>query len=502
MSESSLTAGAERLLDAVQREVDSSVGFNALLLSAMLRDEGRATELLRVAGVSEDRLQGLPAAAPADFSPWRQVLVRVADRFAIELSSQQFTGTEHLLLAAMQLEPAILALLTEYGLTITSISERVVEEVPDLSDAGEPLLHIQAAGPGTMDQAALFRILDASGNRCREGLRVVEDAVRFQLDDALLSRELKEIRHLLTTTLRQLGQAQWISSRDVTHDVGARSDLASERDRGSLLDVLRAAMKRVEESLRSLEEYSKLIDADLSSRITGCRYRFYNVERALETSLQSRQRLQDCRLYLLVTDALCRYGAERTIRDTLGAGVDVVQIREKEMPDRQLLSWVRQVRRWTHEAGKLLIVNDRADVAATAGADGVHLGQDDLDVVSARKILGGTGLIGVSTHALPQVREAVFAGADYLGIGPVFTSRTKEFTEFAGLEYVREATRESSLPAFAIGGITAENVGLVREAGSGRIAVSSAICQAPHPTHAAEQLAAALRLEPVVSGSE
>lgn len=140
----------------------------------------------------------------------------------------------------------------------------------------------------------------------------------------------------------------------------------------------------------------------------------------------------------------------------------------------------------------LFIVNDRPDIARLVGADGVHLGQDDLPVADARRIVGPDTLIGVSTHSVAQVRKAVLDGADYLGVGPTFPSRTKAFDAFPGLAFVREAAAETSLPAFALGGIGPDNVQDVVAAGLRRVAVSSTIAAADDPEAVARVLRAAL----------
>jgi thiamine-phosphate pyrophosphorylase len=140
----------------------------------------------------------------------------------------------------------------------------------------------------------------------------------------------------------------------------------------------------------------------------------------------------------------------------------------------------------------LFIMNDRPDIARLVGADGVHLGQTDLSVRDARRILGPHGIIGVSTHDLDQVKRAVHDRADYIGVGPTFPSATKQFHSLSGLEFVRAAVAETSLPAFVLGGVTAENVPLVVEAGAKRIAVSAAIAQADDPRAAAAKLRRAL----------
>ena len=145
------------------------------------------------------------------------------------------------------------------------------------------------------------------------------------------------------------------------------------------------------------------------------------------------------------------------------------------------------------EAGALFLLNDRPDLARLAEADGVHLGQDDLPVKEARRILGPDALIGVSTHDLDQVRRAVLDGASYLGVGPTFPSGTKVFTEFAGLEFVRQVAAETSLPAFVIGGVNPDTVGAAVTAGARRVAVSEAVCASDDPRAAAAALVQALR---------
>jgi thiamine-phosphate pyrophosphorylase len=331
-----------------------------------------------------------------------------------------------------------------------------------------------------LGQHAVYRILDAAANRCREGLRVVEDYARMRLNDSVISTEIKEIRHALTAALNQLGQANWVHARDTIHDVGTQVLLASELSRESQQDVLRANLKRVEESLRSLEEYGKTLDAEPCAGIARCRYRIYTVEKALEAVTSSRLKLNSQRVCLLVTAAACRKGLERVVRESVEAGIDLIQVREKEMADGALIAELENIRRWTAEEGGLMIVNDRPDLAALAGGDGVHLGQEDLPIHAARRLLPNH-LIGLSTHSPEQAREAVLAGANYLGVGPVFPSQTKNFSRLAGLGYVSRIAETISLPWFAIGGITLENLDQVQAAGATRIAISREICAAEHP---------------------
>jgi thiamine-phosphate pyrophosphorylase len=137
-------------------------------------------------------------------------------------------------------------------------------------------------------------------------------------------------------------------------------------------------------------------------------------------------------------------------------------------------------------------MNDRTDLAVACQADGVHLGQDEMPVEHARRMIGEHGLVGVSTHSLEQASSAGRQGADYLGVGPVFPSGTKEFASFPGLELLRQVSGRTPVPAFAIGGIGLENVARVLETGFGRIAVSGAVCRSADPAGAVAGLRAAL----------
>jgi thiamine-phosphate pyrophosphorylase len=206
----------------------------------------------------------------------------------------------------------------------------------------------------------------------------------------------------------------------------------------------------------------------------------------------AREKLAHARLYVLLTAAQCPAALDWTIAEAAAGGVGVVQLREKELPDRDLLERARNVRQWTRRAGVLFVVNDRPEIARLSEADGVHLGQDDLPVKDARRVLGPDALIGVSTHTIEQVRQAVLDGADYIGVGPTFPSKTKAFTDFPGLGFVRAVAAETALPAFALGGIGPENVGQVVAAGGRRVAVSSSVASAADPQRVARMLRAAL----------
>jgi thiamine-phosphate pyrophosphorylase len=189
------------------------------------------------------------------------------------------------------------------------------------------------------------------------------------------------------------------------------------------------------------------------------------------------------RLYAIMP---ARSDLEQFLDAAIRGGVDLVQIRDKEIPDAELLRALRRARDVTRRHGVPLVVNDRPDLAVLAEADAVHVGQDDLPVADARRFAVGVGL---STHSPAQVDAA---DADYIGVGPVYETPTKAGRAAAGLELVRYAARRARTPWFAIGGIEAGNVADVVAAGATRIAVVRAIGDAPDPEAAARELRAAL----------
>jgi thiamine-phosphate pyrophosphorylase len=374
------------------------------------------------------------------------------------------------------------------GLNVQQLEDRL-KPAPIALD--EPLTLLEPT-----EQIDTARILDANANRAREALRTLEDYCRFVLDDATLSGELKRLRHDLASALSLVNLDRLLEARETQHDVGVSLTTPTEEQRASPLAVVQAACKRLQEALRSLEEYGKLYSTDLGRAVEVVRYRSYTVERALFLGSSARARLAEAQLYVLITGSACLGSLEWTIKEAVAGGAQLIQLREKQLPDRELLERARRVRHWTHEAGALFIMNDRPDLARLSEADGVHVGQDELSVKDVRRIVGPEILIGVSTHDPEQLRQAILDGASYVGVGPTFPSATKAFPGFAGLEFVRQAAALTTLPAFAIGGITLENVDQVVAAGLRRVAVSRAICQAEEPRQAAAQFQSALGSRP------
>jgi len=332
-----------------------------------------------------------------------------------------------------------------------------------------------------MDETATLRILDAAANRAAEGLRVVEDYLRFALDDRHLTMLAKTLRHNLAEAVARMPRLQRHAARQTRCDVGRELSTPSEVNRHDLIAVVSASFKRVEQALRSLEEYSKLINPIVAAELETLRYRCYTLEKAVDVTTESIRRLDKTRLYVLIDGGTSADGFAAFVQSLVAAGADAVQLRDKRLADRELLLRARQLRELTADSSTLFIVNDRPDLAALSRADGVHVGQDEVAVKDARSIVGPRALIGVSTHSLEQARQAVLDGANYIGVGPTFPSRTKSFDGFPGHELLRAVAGEISLPAFAIGGIDRENLSEVLETGVKRVAVSGAVTSATDP---------------------
>lgn len=338
----------------------------------------------------------------------------------------------------------------------------------------------------------LLRILDAAANRAGEGLRVIEDYVRFTLDDRHLTEKVKQLRHALAAAIQQIPAIERHRARETRADVGTTISTASETSRASLWEVAAASFKRTEQSLRSLEEYGKLAQSATAAQFESLRYQLYTLERAIDITRASTEKLADARLYVLVDGGKSPEALAELVSPLIAAGVDVIQLRDKKLADRQLLERARLIRSLTQNSATWFVVNDRPDLARLSDADGVHVGQEELSVKDARAIVGPERLVGVSTHSIEQARTAVLEGADYIGVGPTFPSTTKSFTTYAGLELVRQVAAEIRLPAFAIGGITLDNVAQVRAAGLQRVAIGAAITAASEPATAARALQQAL----------
>lgn len=333
--------------------------------------------------------------------------------------------------------------------------------------------------------SGILRILDANFNRAREAMRVIEDYARFILNDDRTSAAIKQLRHDFQAATSGIS-SEAILHRDTPGDVGTTTKVTGELLRDDLGHVVTAAGKRLTEALRTIEEYLKTGDPADAAKIEAIRYRAYDLEQTLALTIRpSACSLAEARLYVLITEAMCSRNWLEVARAAIAGGADCIQLREKTLPDGQLMSRASKLVELCRANAVRCIINDRADVAMLSGAHGVHVGQDDLPVRETRKLVGPDRIVGVSTHSIEQAQQAVLDGADYIGVGPVFTSRTKPRQILPGPEFARRAAQEIRIPAFAIAGITLENVDEVIATGIRAVAVSSAVIAAADPQAAA-----------------
>jgi thiamine-phosphate pyrophosphorylase len=212
-----------------------------------------------------------------------------------------------------------------------------------------------------------------------------------------------------------------------------------------------------------------------------------------DPSSKRRARLAEARLYLVCGASpdggeQSQAGLASLLRGAIAGGVDIVQLREKHMPDHEMAAIAREARALCECLRALLIVNDRPSVARDAGADGVHVGQDDMPASEVRALLGPQALIGVSTHSPEQIDAIDASVVDYIGVGPIHETPTKPGRQAVGVELIRYAAAHAPVPFFAIGGLHVGNLAEALAAGATRVCVLRAVADATEPERAAREL--------------
>jgi thiamine-phosphate pyrophosphorylase len=326
-----------------------------------------------------------------------------------------------------------------------------------------------------------LRMLDANGNRAAEGLRALEDVARFLLDDARAAEFAKELRH----DVRRLIPAAAAAARDAVEDVGAAT-ANPDAKRSRLVDLVRANASRAQEALRAAEESARLCAPVSAPGLEAARYRAYQLESALLSRLPAWQ-LHRVRLYALVDTALCADPVAVAGAAARG-GAGAVQLRAKGMAERAYRELAVRVQEAVARGGSLFVVNDHVAVAKVLGADAVHVGQDDLAVADARAVVGPGCAIGVSAHTPEQALAAAAAGADYVGLGPMFATATKPHEPCRGPGLLDELRGKLALPSYAIGGLDLTRIRELRPRILHGVAVAGAICKAADPEKATEEL--------------
>ncbi len=341
-----------------------------------------------------------------------------------------------------------------------------------------------------------YRIIDANINRASEGLRVIEEYLRFIVGERSECERCKRYRHILRQIGVELGNDELLSARSADSDVGKEISSPSDVHKRNLKSIMIASFKRVEEALRSIEEYSKFVEVKVGKQCLRLRFEIYQLERDV-MQLVSDVRFRDVRLYLLIGSDVCEINEMKSLLPALlEAGVDCVQLREKNVCDKEFFEFAGEMSDLVHRFGKIFIVNDRPDIAVACGADGVHIGQNDLPISVAREIVGSNRLVGVSTHNISQLERAIRENASYIAIGPVFETQTKPEEPVAGLDFVRQAVRklrESNSIEVAIGGINSDNIRELLSLGVRRVALCSAILSCDEPVEMTRKFASLLQ---------
>jgi thiamine-phosphate pyrophosphorylase len=339
-------------------------------------------------------------------------------------------------------------------------------------------------------ERAVFRIIDANFNRSREAIRVIEEYCRFALNSVPLTDRARQIRHGLSTAISKLDAGRLISSRDTLGDVGIGRTFEKQLVRGELIDCFTAGCKRLTEALRALAETTQTLDQSVAETFEQLRYTAYTLEKDIVLYGDTSKKYKSVKLYIVITSNLPTEVISLAYKCADG-GADCIQLRSKDIEDDVLFALAVEFVRICKDAGVISIINDRIDVAATSGADGVHLGQNDLPLELARKIQLTPLITGKSTHSPKQLRTACKEEPTYAALGPVFATATKPIAPAVGLEYVRQAKEilaDTGIGNVAIGGITMDNVEDVLEAGADAIAVCAAVTKARDPAKACRAL--------------
>jgi len=337
-----------------------------------------------------------------------------------------------------------------------------------------------------------LRIIDANLNRIGEGLRVLEDIARLLLNEAALTQQLKTMRHELIRGDSAF-QQQLLDSRNSGADVGRDTEVAGEEKERDLPLVLVANSRRAQESLRVLEELAKMpaLSRKLDSeKFKQARFNLYALEQALMSKIIRQEKTKRLSgLYAIIdTQALKGRSHVEVARQVIRGGAKIIQLRDKALNKKELLPIAHQLKELCTEQGVLFIMNDYLDLALETEADGLHVGQEDLPVSVARKLLPIDKIVGCSTTTVELALAAQAEGADYIAVGSMYPTSSKETAEVVGLERLRQVRRAVSVPLVAIGGITKDNAAEVVAAGADAVAVISAVLAADSPEAAAREI--------------
>jgi thiamine-phosphate pyrophosphorylase len=336
----------------------------------------------------------------------------------------------------------------------------------------------------------LNRTIDANINRLREGLRVIEDLLRYQFNAAGVIPIVKQLRHSIADVDKKTFRSR-ISFRDALNDDGYDNIGSNENVRADAQDLLRANFLRCQEASRVLEELLKTrqYEEELYLEVKSIRYSLYELEKTVFLQFGNiTQRDVFLNLCLVTDQNMAKKPLTEIIEKAINGGVTSVQLREKSLSDRELIQAGMEIKKVCENYNIPLIVNDRVDICQALKAQGVHLGQDDMPVTTARNILGSDAVIGLSTNTIEQVKEAQNLPVDYIGFGSLFKTVTKKDVDITGLGIINKVLEISKLPVLFIGGINTSNVESVKKAGAFNIAVCNDFMISDNPEKTAKIL--------------
>jgi len=335
------------------------------------------------------------------------------------------------------------------------------------------------------------RIIDANLNRASEGMHLLEEMARLVVDDAELTRQLKTMRHELLAGDLAFNK-ELIQARNSESDVGV--DIEAPGGEGRELPIIVVAnARRVQEALRILEEMAKVpgttpkLDPE---KFKKARFDLYTIEQKLLSRLLRRDKTGLLTGLYAIIDSQALGGRKHieVARQLIRGGAKAIQLRHKLDGKDELLAIAQKLKDLCSENSVLFIVNDYLDIALAVGADGLHLGQQDLPIAVARGMLPIDMILGCSVTTLKQAKAAESGGADYIAVGSIYSTSSKEKAKVVGLEMLRKIRGVVSLPLVAIGGINRDNAAEVAAAGADGVAVISAILRAEDIEEAARQL--------------
>jgi thiamine-phosphate pyrophosphorylase len=335
-----------------------------------------------------------------------------------------------------------------------------------------------------------LRIIDANLNRIGEGLRVLEEIARMSLNDTVLTQQLKNMRHEMLQVNLELPPGL-LQARDAEGDVGADMEVPGEAGQRDMPAIIAANARRVQESLRVMEEIARTPGLDLDTeKYRRARFSLYTVEKRLLSRVLRQDKIKRLRgLYVIVdTAALKGRGRVEVATWVIRGGAKIMQLRDKEHTKKELLAMAQEMKDLCAEQDVLFIMNDYLDIALAVDADGLHLGPDDLPVATARRLLPIDKILGCSARTVDKATEAQSEGADYIGVGAMYPTANKERAEVVGPGRLKEIRGAVTLPLVAIGGINKDNVREVIEAGADAVGVISAVLGAEDVAGATRQL--------------